>query len=80
MSPPSRSAIHSSAVSCRVACGRKALQAEGVEAHRDVLEEVALVRIVAVAQDALPLEVRAVVLQLVLDELEVGVELVLLVP
>ena len=65
---------------CRVARRREALQSERVEAHREVLEEVALVGVVAVAQYALALEVRAVVLQLVLDELKVGVELVLLVP
>ena len=65
---------------CGVACRGKALQAQRVEVHREVLEEVAFVWVVAVAEDALPIEVRAVVLQLVLDELEVRVELVLLVP
>ena len=56
-------------------------------ARKKILVYSALVRdvvhILVVAQklrDALALEVRAVVLQLVLDELEVGVELVLLVP
>ena len=39
----------------------------------------ALVGVVAVAEDALPVEVRPVVLQLVLDKLEVRVELIPLV-
>ena len=39
----------------------------------------ALVGVVAVAEDALPVEVRPVVLQLVLDMLEVRVELIPLV-
>ena len=51
-----------------------------IEVKSEILEEVAFVRIVAVAQYALSFEVRAIVLQLVLDELEVRVEFVLLVP
>ena len=44
------------------------------------LEEVALPWVVAVAQDALPLEVRPIVPEFVFDELKRRVELVLLVP
>ena len=63
----------------RVARRGEALQAQRVEVHREILEEAALVGVVAVAEDARAPEVGAVVLQLVLDEAEVGVELVLLV-
>ena len=64
----------------RIACRRRAFESKRVETHREVLEEVAFVGIVAVAQHALAPEMGAIVLQLVLDELKVGVELVLLVP
>jgi len=64
----------------RIACRRKAFESKRVETHREVLEEVAFVGIVAVAQHALAPEMGAIVLQLVLHKLEVRVELVLLVP
>ena len=54
------------------------LELELVEVEREVLEEIRLVGIVAVAQNGLALEVGAVVPQLVLDVGELGVELVLL--
>lgn len=63
----------------RVAGRRQALQTQYIEVHREVLEEIALVGVVAVAQDARAPEVGSVVLQLVLDERKVRVELVLLV-
>ena len=44
------------------------------------MEEVRDARIIAVAENALVLEMSAIVLQLVLDQLKVRVELVLLVP
>ena len=54
------------------------LELELVEVEREVLEEVRLVGVVAVAQHGLALEVRAVVPQLVLDIGELRIELVLL--
>ena len=61
-----------------VAGGDDALQAEDFEAAREVLEEVAAARVVAVAEDGLAPELVAVVPHLVLDVGELGVVLVVL--
>ena len=61
-----------------VAGGDDALQAEDLKAVREVLEEVAAARIVAVAENCLAPELVAVVPHLVLDVGELGVVLVVL--
>ena len=61
-----------------VAGGDDALQAEDFKAAREVLEEVAAARVVAVAEDGLAPELVAVVPHLVLDVGELGVVLVVL--
>ncbi len=61
-----------------VAGGDDALQAEDFKAAREVLEEVAAARIVAVAEDGHAPELVAVVPHLVLDVGELGVVLVVL--
>ncbi len=61
-----------------VAGGDELLQDEGVEVGGEVLEEVALEGVVAVAEDDLALEAVLVMLELVGDVGELGVELVLL--
>ena len=58
--------------------GDDALQAEDFKAAREVLEEVAAARVVAVAEDGLAPELVAVVPHLVLDVGELGVVLVVL--
>lgn len=60
----------------RVAGGCQALQSEAVEVQREVLEEVALERVVAIAEHDLAFEVVLVVDQLVLDVGHARVELV----
>ena len=61
-----------------VARAEEAAQAEPVEVQGEILEEVALIGVVAVAKDGLPAEVGQVVLQLTFDVGELGVELVFL--
>ena len=61
-----------------VAGGDDALQAEDFKAAREVLEEVAAARVVAVAENCLAPELVAVVPHLVLDVGELGVVLVVL--
>ena len=61
-----------------VAGGDDALQAEDLKAAREVLEEVATARVVAVAENCLAPELVAVVPHLVLDVGELGVVLVVL--
>ena len=62
----------------RVAGGDELLQPEGVEVQGEVLEEVRLERVVAVAQDDLSFEMFPVVNELVLDVGHACVELVVL--
>lgn len=62
----------------RVAGGDELLQPEGVEVQCEVLEEVRLERVVAVAQDDLAFEMFPVVNELVLDVGHACVELVVL--
>ena len=62
---------------CRVARRREALLAEGVEAHREVLEEVALVGVIAITEYYFIAEVLAIVHQFFLDIRELGVKLIL---
>ena len=61
-----------------IACADQLLEAEGVEVEREVLEEVALVRVIAVAEDDLAPEVLFVMLEFVGDVAELRIELVLL--
>lgn len=61
-----------------VASGDDALQSEDLETAREVLEEVAATRVVAVAEDGLAPELVAVVPHLVLDVGELSVVLVVL--
>lgn len=62
----------------RVAGGCQALQSQVVEVQREVLEEVALERVVAVAEHDLAFEVVLAVNQFVLDVGHARVELVVL--
>ena len=63
-----------------VAGGYKLFKTEGVKVQGEILEEVALVRVVAIAEDHLALEMVAVMLQLLGDVVHLRVELVLLRP
>ena len=59
-----------------VAGGDKFFQAEGVKINREVLKEVGLVRVVAVAKDGFAREVPAVVAQFLFDIFDTGIEFV----
>ena len=66
------------AVLVLVASGNQFLQAQLLEVVTEIMEEVAHTRVVAVAEHRLPLEMRLVMLQFVLNINELGIKFILL--
>ena len=61
-----------------VACGDELFEAKCIEVKGEILEEVTLERVVAVAENRLAAQLRLVVPQLVTNNVKLGIELILL--
>jgi hypothetical protein len=61
-----------------IACSYELLEAESVEIEREILEEVALEWVVAVAENRFAAQLRLVIFQLVADVAKLGIKLILL--